>query len=108
MAVSHRKETDESLGLHGPKGQEREDQEAAGPKCGRGSATEAGLAVMVIFHPLVKVIIFPTSFSAMPLFRLTGRTTRALTLARRTGVTNKITLRLKLLTTKFPKIPGII
>jgi hypothetical protein len=96
MAVSYRKETDGSLGLHRPKGQEREDQEAAAPKFGRGSATEAGFAVMVIFHPLVKVIIFPTSFSALPLFRPTGRTTRALTLARCTGITNKITLGLKL------------
>jgi hypothetical protein len=28
---------------------------------------KAGNAVMVIFHPLVKVIIFPTSFSVLPL-----------------------------------------
>jgi hypothetical protein len=32
---------------------------------------------MVIFHPLVKVIIFPTSFSVLPLLQLTNWTTRA-------------------------------
>jgi hypothetical protein len=36
------------------------------PGRGRGPATKAGNAVKVIFHPLVKVIIFPTSFSALP------------------------------------------
>lgn len=41
-------------------------QARAGPRRGRGPATKAGNAVMDIFHPLVKVIIFPTSFSAMP------------------------------------------
>ena len=47
------------------------DQEAVSPECGRNSAAEAGDAVMVIFHPLVKVIIFPTSFSVLPLPQLT-------------------------------------
>ena len=34
-------------------------QEAVGPKFGRGSATEAGVAVTEYIRPLVKVIIFP-------------------------------------------------
>jgi hypothetical protein len=37
------------------------------------------VAVMVIFHPLVKVIIFPTSFSVLPLHRPSGLATRAVT-----------------------------
>ncbi|BCW68875.1 hypothetical protein NicSoilB4_36380 [Arthrobacter sp. NicSoilB4] len=34
-------------------------QEAVGPKFGRGSATEAGVAAVLNIHPLVKVIISP-------------------------------------------------
>ena len=49
------------------------NQEAVWLRRGRRAAAEAGNAVMVIFHPLVKVIIFPTSFSAQPLVRPTGR-----------------------------------
>ncbi len=37
---------------------------------------------MVIFHPLVKVIIFPNLLSVMPLPRLTGLATRAATPAK--------------------------
>jgi hypothetical protein len=37
---------------------------------------------MVVFHPLVKVIIFPTSFSALPLLKLTAEATCAVTPAR--------------------------
>lgn len=37
---------------------------------------------MVIFHPLVKVIIFPTSFSVMPLHQLTDLAKRAATQAK--------------------------
>jgi hypothetical protein len=76
-----------------------ESQEAASPRRGRQPATEAGNAAMVIFHPLVKVIIFPTSFSAQPLFRLTGRATGAMTPADRLGVRNKSTPGMMQLTT---------
>lgn len=68
----------------------RKGQEAVGPKFGRGSATEAGVAVTKYIHPLVKVIIFPTSFSVLPWLRLTGRATRALTPASRSGSGIKI------------------
>ena len=38
-------------------------QETVSPTFGRGTANEAGVAVAVYIHPLVKVIIiFPTSF----------------------------------------------
>lgn len=37
---------------------------------------------MVIFHPLVKVIIFPTSFYILPLRRPDGLATRAVTPAK--------------------------
>ncbi|CAH0231843.1 hypothetical protein SRABI83_02645 [Arthrobacter sp. Bi83] len=37
---------------------------------------------MVNVHPLVKVIIVPTSFSALPVYKPNGRTTRAVTLAK--------------------------
>ena len=35
------------------------DQEAVGPKFGRVSASEAGVAAAKYIHPLVKVIIYP-------------------------------------------------
>jgi hypothetical protein len=65
----------------------------------RAGAAEAGDAVMVFFHPLVKVIIFPTSFSAVPLFQASGRATCAATPASRSGVRNKTTLRIEALAT---------
>ena len=40
-------------------GRERKGQEAVGPKFGRGSATEAGVAATKYIRPLVKVIISP-------------------------------------------------
>ena len=47
----------------GPEG----GQETVSPTFGRGSANEAGVAVVECIHPLVKVIIiFPTSFSVLP------------------------------------------
>ncbi|MCU1565026.1 MAG: hypothetical protein JWN05_3405 [Arthrobacter sp.] len=60
-------------------GQERRDQEAASPKSGRGAATEAGVAVKANFHPLVKVFIFPTSFSVLPRLRPPGWSACAVT-----------------------------
>ena len=69
----------------------REGQEAVGPKFGRDSAAEAGIAVRVYIHPLVKVIIFPTSFSVLPQLRVTDRAARAVTPANRSGVRNKNT-----------------
>ena len=48
------------LGVLGQKpGRGRKGQEAVGPKFGRGSATEAGVAAMQYIRPLVKVIISP-------------------------------------------------
>lgn len=40
-------------------GRERKGQETVGPKFGRGSEAEAGVAAMQYIHPLVKVIISP-------------------------------------------------
>mgnify|MGYP000070419671 FL=1 len=77
-------------------------QETVSPTFGRGTANEAGLAVVEYIHPLVKVIIiFPTSFSVLPWLRLTGRATRAVTPASRPGVRNKNTLRMRQLPTEF-------
>jgi hypothetical protein len=56
---------------------------------------------MAVFHPLVKVIIFPTSFSALPLFKLTAEATCAMTPARGSGVRNKATPRLWPVATEF-------
>jgi hypothetical protein len=62
------------------------------------------LAVVEYIHPLVKVIIiFPTSFSVLPWLRVTGRAARAVTLANRSGVMNKNTLRMRQLPTEFIK-----
>jgi len=72
-------------------GRERGSYQADSPTFGRAAATEAGFAVRVYIHPLVKVIIFPTSFSVLPWHRLTGRATRAVTPAGRSGVRNKNT-----------------
>lgn len=58
-------------------GRERRNQEAFTPEIGRGSATEAGVAMMAYIHPLVKVFIFPTSSSALPRLRPKGRATCA-------------------------------
>lgn len=60
------------------------------PGIGRGSATEAGEAVKVYFHPLVKVFIFPTSFSVLPWLRLPGRATRAVSPASALGTGIKL------------------
>ena len=77
-------------------------QETVSPTFGRGTANQAGVAVAVYIHPLVKVIIiFPTSFSVLPWLRLTGRATRAVTPASRPGVRNKNTLRMRHLPTEF-------
>ena len=40
-------------------GRERRSYQADSPTFGRAAATEAGFAVRVYIHPLVKVIIFP-------------------------------------------------
>ena len=63
-------------------GSPQEGQEAVTPLNRRVKAAGAGVAVMVIFHPLVKVIIFPTSFYKLPLRRLSGLATRAVTPAK--------------------------